>query len=73
MIDRLKEKELESHLWQAANLLRGLIDAAEYKSVIFPLMFFKRMSDVYDDEYEKALSESSGDTEYASYPEQHEF
>jgi type I restriction enzyme M protein len=73
MIDRIKEKELESHLWQAANLLRGLIDAAEYKSVIFPLMFFKRMSDVYDEEYEKALSESSGDTEYASYPEQHEF
>jgi type I restriction enzyme M protein len=44
-----------------------------YKSIIFPLMFFKRISDAYDEEYEKALAESKGDKEYASYPEQHEF
>jgi len=69
----ISEQELESYLWQAANILRGVIDASEYKSIIFPLMFFKRISDAYDEEYEKTLKESSGDNEYASYPEQHEF
>ncbi|MFH1584481.1 MAG: class I SAM-dependent DNA methyltransferase [Actinomycetota bacterium] len=69
----ISQKKLESYLWGAANLLRGVIDPSEYKSVIFPLMFFKRISDVYDEEYEKALTESKGDTEYASFPEQHEF
>jgi len=69
----ISQKQLESYLWGAANLLRGVIDPSEYKSVIFPLMFFKRISDMFDEEYEKALSESKGDTEYASYPEQHEF
>ena len=69
----ISEQELESYLWEAANILRGVIDASEYKSIIFPLMFFKRISDAYDEEYEIALSESKGDTEYAAYPEQHEF
>jgi len=69
----ISQKQLESYLWGAANLLRGVIDPSEYKSIIFPLMFFKRISDVYDEEYEKAMKESGGDTEYAAYPEQHEF
>jgi type I restriction enzyme M protein len=69
----ITDQELQSYLWQAANILRGVIDASEYKSIIFPLMFFKRISDAYDEEYEEALEESQGDTEYASYPEQHEF
>ena len=69
----ITDQELQSYLWQAANILRGVIDASEYKSIIFPLMFFKRISDAYDEEYENALEESHGDTEYASYPEQHEF
>jgi len=69
----ISEQELEAYLWEAANILRGVIDASEYKSIIFPLMFFKRISDAYDEEYEKALLESKGDTEYAAYPEQHEF
>ena len=73
MVKTISEQELESYLWQAANILRGVIDASEYKSIIFPLMFFKRISDAYDEEYEEALKESKGDTEYASYPEQHEF
>ena len=55
MTKTISEQELESYLWQAANILRGVIDASEYKSIIFPLMFFKRISDAYDEEYEKAL------------------
>ena len=43
--------ELEQYLWGAANILRGPIDKADFKSYIFPLLFFKRISDVYDEEY----------------------
>ena len=38
---------LSSHLWEAANILRGPVDAADFKTYIFPLLFFKRLSDVY--------------------------
>lgn len=64
---------LESHLWEAANILRGPVDAADFKTYIFPLLFFKRVSDVYDDEYAAALYESGGDLEYAQLPESHRF
>jgi type I restriction enzyme M protein len=70
---RLTQSQLESYLWGAATLLRGTIDAGEYKSFIFPLLFLKRLSDVYDEEYAEALDESGGDAEFASLPEQHRF
>jgi type I restriction enzyme M protein len=62
--ERLSQQELESYLWGAANLLRGLIDAGDYKQYVFPLLFFKRLSDVWDDEYRIALSETA-DAAYA--------
>jgi len=46
--------QLESHLWEAANILRGPVDAADFKSYVFPLWFFKRISDVRDEEYQAA-------------------
>ncbi|MFE9495637.1 N-6 DNA methylase [Streptomyces collinus] len=52
----LDQRELEKYLWGAATLLRGLIDAGDYKQYIFPLLFFKRISDVYDEEREEALA-----------------
>jgi HsdM N-terminal domain len=55
---------LESHLWEAANILRGPVDAADFKTYVFPMLFFKRISDVYDEEYRMALDESGGDEEY---------
>ena len=58
--------QLEPHLWEAANILRGPVDAADFKTYVFPLLFFKRISDVYDEEYESALAESGGDEEYAA-------
>lgn len=66
-------KELESYLWGAATYLRGFIDAGDYKQYIFPLLFYKRICDVYDEEYEEALKESDGDVEYASFDENHRF
>ncbi len=38
----MTKKELEDYLWGAANILRGMIDAADFKQYIFPLLFFKR-------------------------------
>lgn len=64
---------LESHLWEAANILRGPVDAADFKTYVFPLLFFKRISDVYDEEYALALEESGGDEEYASFPQNYRF
>jgi type I restriction enzyme M protein len=63
-VEHLSQQELESYLWGAAKLLRGLIDAGDYKQYVFPLLFFKRLSDVWDEEYENASSETS-DAAYA--------
>ena len=62
--ENLGQQALESYLWGAANLLRGLIDAGDYKQYVFPLLFFKRLSDVWDEEYRNALDET-GDEGYA--------
>jgi type I restriction enzyme M protein len=64
---------LERHLAEAANMLRGPIDQADFKSYIFPLLFFKRTSDVYLEEYKQALDESGGDADFASFAENHRF
>jgi type I restriction enzyme M protein len=66
-------QELFSHLFQACNILRGPINQDEYKSYVTPVLFFKRLSDVYDEETEKALEESGGDEEFAAFPENHRF
>jgi type I restriction enzyme M protein len=71
--ERITLAELESYLGQAADLLRGAIDQADFKAYIFPLMFFKRISDTYLEEYGQALIESGGDREYASFAENHRF
>lgn len=65
--------QLESHLWEAANILRGPVDAADFKTYVFPLLFFKRLSDVHDEEYAAALAESEGDEEYARFPQNYRF
>ena len=55
MSDSISLSQLESHLWESANILRGPVDAADFKTYIFPLLFFKRISDVYDEEYDESL------------------
>lgn len=66
-------QELFSHLFEACNILRGPINQDEYKSYVTPILFFKRLSDVYDEETQRALEESDGDEEYAAFPENHSF
>ena len=55
MSRRITQQQLESYLWGAAVLLRGTIDAGDYKQFIFPLLFFKRLCDVFDEETLLAL------------------
>ncbi|MCQ2084152.1 MAG: type I restriction-modification system subunit M [Bacteroidaceae bacterium] len=61
--EQISLDELKSFLWGAATRLRGQIDAAGYKEYIFPLLFFKRISDVYDEQFEGFVCE--GGIEYA--------
>lgn len=61
--DPITLDELKSFLWAAATHLRGQIDAAGYKEYIFPLLFFKRISDVYDEQFKGFVCE--GGVEYA--------
>ena len=69
----MTQKQLEDYLWGAANILRGMIDAADFKQYIFPLLFFKRVSDLWDEEFELAKEESGGDLKYAEFAENHRF
>ena len=66
-------KQLFNHLFEACNILRGPINQDEYKSYVTPILFFKRISDVYDEEYQEALDFSGGDEEYASAEDMHSF
>ena len=70
---KVTQSQLEQYLSKAAWILKGPVDASDFKSYIFPLLFFKRISDVYDEEYELALKESGNDKEYASLKEFHRF
>ncbi len=72
-MSRISQQQLESYLWGAATLLRGTIDAGDYKQFIFPLLFYKRLCDVFDEETQSALKESGGDKDFAAYQENHRF
>ena len=55
-------KDLQSHLWEAANILRGsAVDRTDWKGYILPLLFFKRISDVWDEEHARMLEEYGED------------
>ena len=57
MSERITLEELQSYLWESAVLLRTHIDAGAYKQYIFPLLFFKRICDVYDEETSRVIDE----------------
>lgn len=65
--------DLFNFLFEACNILRGPVSQDNFKDYITPILYYKRISDVYDEETEAALEESGGDLEYASLPEQHRF
>lgn len=55
--DKMSLSQLKTFLWKSADILRGKIDSSDYKKYIFGLLFYKRMSDVWQEEYDKALAE----------------
>ena len=65
--------ELEKYLWDGAVILRGKMGAGSYKNYLFPLIFYKRICDVYDEEYAAAMLESDNDEEYAAMGDNHKF
>lgn len=66
-------QDLYNYLYEACTIIRGPVSQDSFKDYITPLLYFKRISDVYDEETQAALDESGGDREYASFPEQHRF
>lgn len=66
-------QDLYNYLFEACNILRGPVSQDNFKDYITPILYFKRISDVYDEETQSALEESNGDKEYAALPEQHRF
>jgi type I restriction enzyme M protein len=59
--DEMSLTQLKTFLWKSADILRGKIDSSDYKKYIFGLLFYKRMSDVWQEEYDKALAEYHDD------------
>lgn len=71
MSSKITQSELETYLWGSAVLLRDHVDAGSYKQYIFPLLFFKRLNDVYDEETATAVRENG--PEAADWEEIHSF
>ena len=71
--EQTTSRQLFNHLFEACNILRGPINQDEFKSYVTPILFFKRISDVYDEEYQEALDFSGGDVEYAEAEDMHSF
>ena len=57
----LTQRQLEAALWSAANALRGPVDPGDYKAYVFPVMFFKWISDNWDYQHAQAVNDFGGD------------
>src|SRR6266699_869520 len=69
----LTQQELESRLWAAANSLRGPVDPADFKSYVFPLLFFKWVSDTWDLDHAAAVADFGEDLDDEVEADYHRF
>lgn len=67
------QQELDRKLLDAANCLRGPVDPADFKAYIFPLLFFKRISDTWRWEHARLLQEFDEDEKLARLPDNYRF
>lgn len=65
--------QLESRLWGAANALRGPVDPADFKTYVFPMLFWKWISDTWDSEHAKAVEEFGADVPAEVEADYHRF
>ncbi|RKD75260.1 type I restriction enzyme M protein [Sinobaca qinghaiensis] len=71
-MSKLTLQQLEAHLWESANILRGSIDSSDYKNYIFGLLFLKRLNDVFVEKAEKVEREEGDDYAWRD-PDEHQF
>lgn len=69
--DHLTQRELEQALWGAANALRGPVDPGDFKAYVFPVLFYKWISDVYDYNHDEAVEDLGED--WSQEQEDHEY
>ena len=61
---KITSQQLKSFLWEAANILRGRIDSGDFKHYILGLLFYKRLSDCFDEDYEEVFGFSPPDPSF---------
>ncbi len=71
--ETLGVEQLERYLWSAADILRGSIDSSDYKTYIFGLLFLKRLSDRFEEEAEKLVTEGAAGAVAWTDPDEHQF
>lgn len=69
----LTPHKLNSHLWAAADILRGSIDSSDYKNYIFGFLFLKRLSDRFEEEAEQLIAAGEEEDVAWTDPDEHQF
>lgn len=69
----MTQKELEGFLTKTANTLKEMAESSDVKQYIFPILFYKRISDVWDEEHQVALELSDNDVDFANMRENYRF
>jgi type I restriction enzyme M protein len=67
------QQDIESWLWESANILRGPVDPANLRDFVFPLLFLKRLSDTWNEEQDKAIKKFGKDIDEETAADFHRF